>query len=222
MNIIQTWKTKEIPDSYPHFQEFKNKIIHKHPKWNYLFFDDDDIVLFIRNNYPQYIDFFNNLPITIQKIDFFRYLAVYHYGGIYLDLDINIINDFNELYNSNKCILPIEINNVQDHILKKNNFHLLIGNYAFYAPAKHPFLKHLIDNITQNVISMDDIKIAQNTHTDNPNEVYVYHTTGPIMVSYSYNNFSDKDSVVLIKPEPFQKDCFGRYGIHCCHGTWKY
>ena len=28
------------------------------------------------------------LSLTNSKIDFFRYIAIYHFGGIYLDLDI--------------------------------------------------------------------------------------------------------------------------------------
>ena len=38
------------------------------------------------------------IAITIQKIDFFRYLAIYYYGGIYLDLDMDINVNFDQLY----------------------------------------------------------------------------------------------------------------------------
>ena len=56
----------------------------------YEFFDDDDIAEFLKTNYPEFKDTFNAFSHTIQKIDFFRYLAIYKYGGIYLDIDMEI------------------------------------------------------------------------------------------------------------------------------------
>ena len=41
MNIIQTWKTKNIPSYY---HNYVNNIKYLHPQWNYMFFDDNDIV----------------------------------------------------------------------------------------------------------------------------------------------------------------------------------
>ena len=101
------------------------------------------------------------------------------------------------------------------------NNDILIGNYAFYSPPKHPFLKNIIDNIVSPVISHKDIHIAQTQHTDSPKDVFVYHTTGPILVSYTYNNFTKKEFINLIEPNQFKIDNFGIYGRHCSHGTWK-
>lgn len=218
MNIIQTWKTKNVPAYY---HGYINKITNLHPQWNYMFFDDNAIVDFMKSKMPEYINVFNNLPYTIQKIDFFRYLAIYYYGGVYLDLDMDISHNFDNLMNSTVCSFPIEIKNVSDHVLKLQNNDILIGNYAFYSPPRHPFLKNIIDNIVSPVISDKDINIAQSQHTDSSKDVFVYHTTGPILVSYTYNTFTNKDIINLIGPVPFKKDQFGIYGEHCSHGTWK-
>ena len=103
MNIIQTWKTKNVPAYY---HGYINKIKNLHPQWNYMFFDDNAIVDFMKSKMPEYINVFNNLPYTIQKIDFFRYLAIYYYGGVYLDLDMDIFVHMD--YISNKHI-PTDI-----------------------------------------------------------------------------------------------------------------
>jgi hypothetical protein len=31
----------------------------------------------------------------------------------------------------------------------------------------------------------------------------------------------DKDTIQLLEPEPYQNDCFGKYGRHCSYGSWK-
>ena len=88
MNIIQTWKTKEIPIQY---SKLVQSVVDNNPKWKLLFFSDNDIMEFIETTMPEYRNTFFQFVNKIQQLDFFRYLAVYYYGGVYLDLDIMII-----------------------------------------------------------------------------------------------------------------------------------
>ena len=219
MNIIQTWKDNNIPDKYIHFRK---SVEHNKGKWNYMFFTDIDIELFMNNYAYEYKPIYENFPHKIQKIDFFRYLAIYQFGGVYLDLDILLKRPLDELLKEPEiCKFPVEIDRVHDTIITRNNFHSLIGNYAFYAPAKHPFIKKIIDNIVNEILDKNDIELAQMTNGDSKEEVYIYCTTGPIMVTQSYIDYQDKSTVELIKPTPFIKDSFGEYGVHCCYGSWK-
>jgi mannosyltransferase OCH1-like enzyme len=219
MNIIQTWKTTTIPK---HYEPFINSVTTNTSGWNYMFFTDEDIFEFMQTKMPEYLSFFNNLEYNIQKIDFFRYLAVYHYGGVYLDLDILIEEPLDSLYdNPDVCKFPIELENIKDTIITRNNFHHLIGNYAFYSPAGHPFLKKIIDNIVNCRFTKYDIMLAASTNGDPYKDVYIYCSTGPIMVTQSYIDFNNSNKVELIKPEPFYKNSFGRYGVHCSYGSWK-
>ena len=104
MILIQTWKTKTIPEKY------KKDVasVQKYNKnYTFLFFDDKDILTFIQNTYPNYYSTYQKLPILIQKIDFFRYLAVYHYGGFYFDLDMKGLYPLDELL-SYECVFPVD------------------------------------------------------------------------------------------------------------------
>ncbi len=206
INIIQTWKNNQVPQKYiPLVNRIK-----KLQNINYLFFTDIDINNFISKTCPQYKGVFDNFKYTIQKIDFFRYLAVYYLGGIYLDLDFYLQSNFDDL-NTHKCILPIEYQKSGDKILHQQNFLPLIGNYAFYAPSKHQFLKLLIDNIIKHRLSLDNLNKKQ----------YVYYSTGPVMMTQSYLDFQNKKSIELIEPKPFKKSHFGHYGYHMNMGSWK-
>jgi len=221
MNIIQTWKTKIVP---LHYQEYVNKIKNMNPTWNYMFFDDDDIINFMKNTAPEYFETFCNLKEKIQQIDFFRYVAIYYYGGIYLDLDIDIIHPFDDI-KMEKCMFPIEVKNAGDEILKSHGIPL-VGNYAFYAPKGHPFLKKIIDNIVIQRLPDDIIENAQKNHTDDSRDVYVYYRTGPILVSQSYLDFVTSNEansgISLIEPNPYIDNCFGKYGFHRCYGSWRH
>jgi mannosyltransferase OCH1-like enzyme len=218
MNIIQTWKTTEIPE---HYKIFVNKIKNMNPTWNYMFFDDDDIIHFMKSTTPEYYETFLNLTGKIQQIDFFRYVAIFYYGGLYLDLDIDIVCGFDDI-DLEKCIFPIEVKDAGDKILVSQTVPL-IGNYAFYAPKRHSFIKNIIENIVNQRIPNETILDAQKNHTDDSRDVYVYYRTGPILVSQTYADIGLSDnSVVLIEPDPYMDNCFGKYGYHRCYGSWRH
>jgi len=223
MNIIQTWKTNDVPAHYKHFVE---RIKTLNPTYNYMFFDDNAIIEFIKNKMPEYYYPFSKLTTKIQQIDFFRYLAVYYYGGLYLDLDIDTtipIDNFDQL--GDKCVFPIEIKNVCDKLLKDQNFDYLVGNYAFYGAKGHPFIKKLIDNVVQQRIDDRDIFEAQKTCTDDARDVYVYYRTGPVLVTQTYIDYlasGENLDVYVIEPRPYKDNCFGNYGFHQCYGSWRH
>jgi mannosyltransferase OCH1-like enzyme len=211
-NIIQTYKTNDIPSQYKPLVEKVKKL---NPDWNYLYFTDEDIIYFIKNKTPEYYETFLNLRYKIQQIDFFRYLAIYHYGGLYLDLDMDIVKNFDDL-DQTKAIFPVETRDPETG-------NILVGNYAFYAPAFHPFVGHIINCIVNPIVTESEIAAAQKGHGDPKEHVYVYFTTGPELVTKAYHSYTgNKNDVVLLEPEgEYRKDCFGSYGHHKSFGTWK-
>ena len=219
MNIIQTWKTNQIPNIYLEFVESVKKY---GKKFKYLFFNDQDIINFIKNEFPEYLHTFNNLNYKIQQIDFFRYLAIYHFGGIYLDLDVKLTHSLEELLDDPLiCKFPIEQENIKDKVIRKQGFSSLIGQYAFYAPAKHPFLKKIIDNIVNPRIPFSYIMDASEGHSDKASDVLIYYTTGPILVTQSFLDMDYKLDIELLRTRPLTSNKFGKYGVHKCHGTWR-
>ena len=102
--IIQTWKNKTLPDKCINYVQ---SVKEKNPDYEYLFFDDEGIESFLKTEYPHYYETYKKLPIKIQKIDFFRYIAVYHFGGFYLDLDMFCLKSFDELLQY-EIIFPVD------------------------------------------------------------------------------------------------------------------
>ena len=122
--IIQTWKTNNVSEKYKSYIE---KLKSLHPDYQYLFFTDEQIDLFLKNNYPSYYETYKKLPLIIQKIDFFRYIAVYHYGGFYLDLDVSCQSNFDEIL-KHDCIFPID-----DYIIERQKH---LPRYAVFHKQK--------------------------------------------------------------------------------------
>lgn len=42
---------------------------------------------FIKDEYPWFLETFDNYPEPIQRADVIRYFVLAHFGGVYIDLD---------------------------------------------------------------------------------------------------------------------------------------
>ena len=213
--IIQTWKSNNIPDKY---KPLIDSIKTNNPDYEYKFFTDEDIDVFLKANYPQYYDTYQKIPIKIQKIDFFRYVAVYHYGGIYMDLDMKGLKNMDDML-SHPVVFPVDEYITKEHgqvsrykSYYDNNQRFLLGQYAFAAEPKNGFIKELIDNIHNNIN-----KIVKSVNHDD--DEYVYKTTGPDFVTTNYMKSSHKKNVFIL--DNGKRQYFGDYAQHKYFGSWK-
>tara|TARA_B100000035_G_C21035896_1_gene570953 strand:+ start:3408 stop:4148 length:741 start_codon:yes stop_codon:yes gene_type:complete len=213
-NIIQTWKTNEIPEKCINYRK---SIKEKHPDYNFIFFNDEEIETFIQNYYPKYYETYKKLPIKIQKIDFFRYIAIYHYGGFYLDLDMFCKQSFDELLQY-ECVFPVDdyidkIKQKQTRYIsfKNQNQDFLLGQYAFGSVSQHPFLLEIIEGIHKNVnVYVKNI----NANSDD----YIYQTTGPDYITQKYIDSKNKNNITILHAK---RQHFGKYAKHMYMGSWK-
>jgi hypothetical protein len=63
-------------------------------EFEYILWNDDDIDNLIKNNFPEYYEFYLKAPLHIIKIDISRFFILYHYGGIYSDMDMFCYENF--------------------------------------------------------------------------------------------------------------------------------
>jgi mannosyltransferase OCH1-like enzyme len=102
--IHQTYKDNNLPEIYKICQNQIKKLC---KNYQYNFYTDDDMNLFIKETFPEYYECFNSLPRKIMKIDMFRYFLMYKYGGWYLDMDYYLVKSLDLAYlNNKKIILP--------------------------------------------------------------------------------------------------------------------
>ena len=138
--IYQTWYRKELPDS---IKKLNERMLSLNKDYEYYLFDDNDIELFIRENYDDNIlKAYNMLNVGAAKADLWRYLILYRNGGIYLDIDSEIYSNLDELINSD------------DHaIISREGNHNLFVQWCLIFSPKHPLLKICINKCVDNILN---------------------------------------------------------------------
>lgn len=197
-----------------------------HPDFAYVFFDDAQVDAFITREFPQYRSVFDSFRFQIQKYDFFRYLAVYRYGGFYFDLDVMLASSLSGLL-EHGCVFPFEGLTFSHFLRKKYNMDWEIGNYGFGATPGHPFLHAVIENCVRaqkdpswGALTMPGFIALSEAET------YVLCTTGPGLVSRTFAENPDlAETVKVLFPDDVcdQKNwhCFGDLGVHLMDASWR-
>ena len=101
-NIYKTGKPsiREIPND---IKESYYKIIRDNPTYSLFYFTDDDCKEFIKKNYDSIIyKCYLDLVPSAFRADYFRYLLLYHYGGVYMDFSFTPIISIHEIMGSSR------------------------------------------------------------------------------------------------------------------------
>jgi mannosyltransferase OCH1-like enzyme len=208
--LHQTAKTADIPDRWRRFQKTVQDL---HPGWTYRLWTDDENLAFVTVEYPEFLGAYLQLPRNIMRADVIRYLIMYRLGGLYLDLDYEMLKPF-DLVNE-EIVLPLE---KEGDIDSPNNTIC----QAFFAAARgHPFFKMLIDELK--------------AHPPVGEDADVESSTGPRFVTKMYRRAREQGMTFctpdrsLFNPETPHTDREYRaivdagvaYGIHHCDGSWR-
>jgi mannosyltransferase OCH1-like enzyme len=150
-NIFQSWCTKKLP---PLLEQKINFFRNLNPEYTYHLYDDDEMDQFVNEHYPGEIaDCYNKLNIIVAKVDFWRYLILYKYGGVYLDMDSSIEQPLKEL-----------IKDEDEAIITAENNPAMYVQWALIFSKQHPILKQtivfIIDNIKKNSFPNDIHKMT--------------------------------------------------------------
>lgn len=181
-SILQTWKEKDIQSFPPLYKICQPSWQAYNPDWKYVMFDDNDIDLFVKTNFPvYYTDIFCKYDKIILKVDIFRYLYLFINGGVYSDMD-------------SECLLPL------DGLVNGTTADIMVGQ------LKSKESPHRIPNAT--MISRDKgemfwlfvVALAmQRCEADAP----VEFKTGPGLLTTAvgiFNNLDDQSMVEYLSP----------------------
>jgi mannosyltransferase OCH1-like enzyme len=221
--IIQTAKTSDLSLIC---QAAAANIKLLNPDFEYCFFDNPRVAAFIQDQFPEYLDAFNNFPHAIQRYDFFRYLAVYRLGGFYLDLDVFLARGLSSLL-SFGCVFPFEELTLSDRLRKQFGIDWELGNYAFGAQAGHPFMKAVIDHCLESQRNPGQaLHMIRNIPSCFRGQFEVFWTTGPGLVTRTLAEKANlRSTVAILFPDDVCDEpawhCFGDYGVHLMHGSWR-
>lgn len=155
-------------------------------EYQHIMWTDEDIDIFVKNEYPQYYTFFNNLPFHIMQIDFVRYCVLHKYGGIYADMDLFCYKNFYSELSSNICLTE---SNCVDEIVQ---------NSLMVSEPNHIFFKACIDFFK---ITDEDMKYVFDK------AYFVKKKSGPYYLSEVFKFYKFKNEIQILSADYFN----GRY-----------
>jgi mannosyltransferase OCH1-like enzyme len=207
--IHQTWKTSQVPKKW---SPFVDKVKAFNPDWHYILWTDDDNDQFVKKEYPDFYNVFRGFSKGIMRADVIRYLIMYKIGGVYLDLDYEVLHPFD--FGDNTLVLPlnrsVEFGDQQNEL----------GNCFFASAPGHQFWKDVINDLTENPPIVTDYS-------------QVIEATGPRLLTRIYNSNPYPEAwlperLLYHPPSPKGRRDLQRIksngvslGIHHPWGSWK-
>jgi mannosyltransferase OCH1-like enzyme len=182
--IHQTWKNTIIPTQW---QDSVDACKKRHADYEYKLWTDDMMDDFVQLEYPDFYPTYKSYKYHIQRCDAFRYLILYKYGGIYLDMDIF-------------CKKKLETFLQYDFVVpKSSNFSVSYTNSFFMVVPHHPFIKFCIDNLPLYV----------NSYNILGKHIHIMNSTGPLFLTkmikkYGLNNIPNH---YILTSKEFAGDC---------------
>ena len=122
-----SWKNATVP---PACEPSRVSQLQFFPEGEYehIFWTDELQLDFVRINYPKLYPLFLSYKYNIQRADAFRYIALFHYGGLYMDLDYEVLDNFWHL-------LPDDRPSVVESPYKYSES---VQNSLMSSPPNHP------------------------------------------------------------------------------------
>jgi glycosyltransferase involved in cell wall biosynthesis len=211
----QTAATSVLPSEQA---MLRGRMIALNPGWDHRFYTDVDCRDLIRRAFPALLATYDAYPTAIQRTDLFRVAAIYLFGGVYLDLDMDCLAPLAPLAPLARCVLAEETTlSPHEAAALGHAERLRIANYMFASAAGHPFWLDLLEAMLE--------RAGRPVASDND----ILESTGPGLLStvYARVGHAHPDIMVLAHPGRTCPRCggpscqFGDIARHLHHSSWR-
>lgn len=158
---------------HPIWKHCQKSVLENFKNFEYKFWDDDSLENFVKETYPEIYEEYKNFPVHIFQLDCVRYLLLYHYGGIYIDMDVYCYNNF---YDELKGEINL-VESINDE---------LVQNSLMASIPNHPFWKDCYDLTSNRTKEIKLKKPNLNTFLKkeaDENDNLIRIISGPLMLS---------------------------------------
>lgn len=180
--IHQTWKDKNIPPEYRQFQQSWQTHL---PEWTYHLWTDEENRAFLATHYDWFLPIYDKYEQPIMRVDAVRYFWMYHYGGLYVDLDFQCLKSIEPLLERKNIVIGLEPHDhLEKEFLQKYEFTQILCNAFMASVPKHPFWIEMIQQLIKNHLQTDTLA-----------------ATGPFCLTEAYNRSQHQSNITLIPPK---------------------
>ncbi|MEK6788326.1 MAG: glycosyltransferase [Pseudomonadota bacterium] len=191
--VYQTYHSKLLPDD---ISENINYMKSMNSDWDFNILDDNDVCDFITKNYnSKVLNYYKkiNPEYGPARADLFRYLALYKFGGVYLDIKSSCKKPLNDYFSTGHSFYVTQWHNMDPDSPEfgwaKHSEIAHIPGYEFQqwficsAPG-HPLMRYAIERIFYNIDKY-------NPSFDGFGKDAVLRVTGPIAYTLSLHDKID-------------------------------
>jgi len=143
------------------------------PDWDYKFYDEQARRDFIQTYYPEWYHHYEKIAIPFIRADFWRYLALYKFGGVYCDLDTYCTEPLSSWIDFDADMIATD----SDH----SDYGYAIETYALIVAPESKFMKAVVDKMIYRI---------ENYLGHGDYAVNTFHT-GPYMVAPAIEPIKD-------------------------------
>ena len=188
----------------PGVKKVINENIEMNTFWEYRFYDNKTIDKYIKEHESEYV--YNafkkiNPKFGAMLADLFRYIIIYHEGGVYMDIKSKTNIPLDNWVHKNKLQLSffgnknILLKKYFNNIKFKNIVPRELQQVILIYPKKHPILRLLIDKICYKIYKYNN-NILPFFPTKIKNGYKILTLTGPwiytkVLMQYVINNYND-------------------------------
>lgn len=213
--IHQTWKTHEVPKKLTGCQDTFRRF---HPQWEYMLWTDEDLRTLIAEHYEWFLPYYDGYPHHIQRVDAARYFIMFHYGGVYADLDMQCMNPLDRLVETIGGVLLGHEGQVHKDGTQR------VGNAILFSSPRHPFWQHVFAGLMEKYAQSDSVKIGSTFTTTGPSflhEIYTQHPQGvtvmPVTAFYPMPWHKPEEEITLATRKQYPK----AWTVHHWAGVWR-
>lgn len=102
--IVQSWKSRDLVPG-----RIFEAIRRYAPEYRHVFFDDNEVVMFLSQNYPtRVLNVYHSMKSRAHKADLFRYCYLFIHGGVWLDIKTVLIRPLAEIFTCRYSIYTVK------------------------------------------------------------------------------------------------------------------
>lgn len=192
--IFRTWKDNSWQTKCRKAYDHTAQIV---PGWPQKVFTDkqcDDFVKTVFSKYPEIIEAYDLCNYGVMKADLWRYLVIYHHGGLYLDMKSAVVKPINLELDVKKAYVSTWSIPNHSHLFSRLGEH---EQWWVMAPPKSEFLWKVIWQVVRNILYIRDrgihrsdfLKLTMGHYSTIKSTILC--CTGPIVFTYISTKYSD-------------------------------
>jgi mannosyltransferase OCH1-like enzyme len=142
--IHQIWISSiNNEEMYDRFQIASNACKELHSNYNYTLWTHDKILIWLKIYYSWFLPVYQSYRYDMQRIDAMKYFLLFHFGGIYIDLDVKC-----KVQDLITAMLPLDKRDHEPDIIFHMGTEGISANTDIIAAKKyHPFFKLAISQL---------------------------------------------------------------------------